>query len=166
MSVQGRQSPTHDMTSSPTPGFAFDGREMTLPPHSSQRISFHRSSLSGGGLLLPPSPTALRRSHSRGSISSTSYWTTPDCTDDSSASSLNERGLATPAMLAAAEKRRKNPAKYQCLHCHALFTTESSCKRHLGEKRLPCSKPGCGQLFSNDDDRKRHEMKSKKHATM
>lgn len=27
-----------------------------------------------------------------------------------------------------------------------------------------CSKPGCGQLFNNDDDRQRHEMRDKKHV--
>ncbi|KZP15779.1 hypothetical protein FIBSPDRAFT_795210, partial [Athelia psychrophila] len=73
-------------------------------------------------------------------------------------------------MLAAAEKRRKNPANYQCPQCHASFTAENSRARHiashLGEKPFTCSKLGCGQLFSNDDDRKRHEMKSKKHAAM
>ncbi|KZP02497.1 hypothetical protein FIBSPDRAFT_1055838 [Athelia psychrophila] len=96
--------------------------------------------------------------------------TTPDCTDGSSPSSLNEREVAMPAMLTAAEKRRKNPAKYQCPQCHASFAAENSRKRHitshLGQKRFMCSKLGCGQLFSDDGDRKRHEMTSKKHAAM
>ena len=35
---------------------------------------------------------------------------------------------------------------------------------HSGEKPYICTKDGCGQSFSNDDDRKRHENKSKKHA--
>jgi len=35
---------------------------------------------------------------------------------------------------------------------------------HSGEKPYVCTKKGCGQTFSNDDDRKRHENKSKKHA--
>ncbi|KZP33708.1 hypothetical protein FIBSPDRAFT_924178 [Athelia psychrophila] len=264
MSLQGQQSPTHDVPSSPTSGSAFDGREMTSLPHPSQRPSAHRPSLSGDGLLLPPSPTAMRRSRSRGSISSRGHRhtlsdaesmaghslnrtlvsptgshhssqgsggsdqylggdlhgpglirarsapgpgaqrtrrragtpyeqpeahsniigavpldipaynvasdsATPDCTDGSSPSSLNERGVAMPAMLTAAEKMHKNPAKYQCPQCHASFTAKNSCKRHiashLGEKRFTCSKLGCGQLFSDDGDRKRHEMTSKKHAT-
>ncbi|KZP33717.1 hypothetical protein FIBSPDRAFT_204293 [Athelia psychrophila] len=122
----------------------------------------HHLNLSGDGLILPPLPTVLPRSHSSGSISSSGHqYTSLSCI---------QHGVATPVMLAAAEKRRKNPVKYQCLHCHALFIAENSRKRHiashLGEKRFTCSNPGCGQLFSNDDDCKRHEMKSKKHATM
>lgn len=208
---------------------------MTLPQHPQhpphpQHPHPHRASFSGSGdgLLLPPSPTQLRRSHSRGYISKgmghrhtlsdiegaghyfnttlpsptlsqhsshgsggsdqflgvdlhgpglirarsapgpgpygklhsgrprtpyerpephfnelgatpieipayhgpVSGATTPDYTGGSSPSSFNEgRGVATPAMLAAAEKRRKNPAKYQCPQCPAKFTAENSRKR-------------------------------------
>lgn len=56
--------------------------------------------------------------------------TTPDLAPTSSPSSINEgRGVATPAMLAAAEKRRKNPAKYKCPQCGSSFTAENSRKR-------------------------------------
>ncbi|KZP15780.1 hypothetical protein FIBSPDRAFT_935042 [Athelia psychrophila] len=163
MSLQDQQSPTHDVPSSPTSGFLlFDGSEMTLPSHPSQRRPAHHSSLSGDSPLFPPSPTALRRTHSRGFISSRGH--------QYASLSLYEGGVATPATLAAAEKRRKNRAKCQCPQCHASFTAESSRKRHitshLGKKRFTCSKPGCEQLFSNEDDRQRHEIKSKKHATM
>jgi len=76
--------------------------------------------------------------------------------------------VATVAMVQASEKRRKREANYFCPQCNASFTTENSRKRHgsshSGEKPFVCTKEGCGQTFSNDDDRKRHENKSKKHA--
>jgi hypothetical protein len=76
--------------------------------------------------------------------------------------------VATDAMIQASARRRKRDANYFCSQCPGSFTTENSRKRHErshgGEKAYTCNVPGCGQTFFNDDDRKRHENKSKKHA--
>lgn len=76
--------------------------------------------------------------------------------------------VATDAMIQASIKRRKRDANFFCLLCNASFTTENSKRRHesshSGEKPFKCTKDGCDQTFSNADDRKRHETKSKKHA--
>jgi hypothetical protein len=93
-------------------------------------------------------------------------------------------------MIQASARRRTREANYFCSQCGNSFTTENSRKRvfcsisigldgkfltrlifhrsrialTVARRHTSCSFTGCGQTFSNDDDRKRHENKSKKHA--
>ncbi|KZP33709.1 hypothetical protein FIBSPDRAFT_1035731 [Athelia psychrophila] len=212
MSPQGQRSPTDDEASSPTSSFAFDGREMALPTHLSQPPAAHRSSRSGDGLLLPPAPTALRRSHNRGSISSRGHRHTLSDAESMAGHYFNPTlvsptgshhtsqgsggsdqflgGDQGPGLIRVRpapgsrpqriQRRATTPYERPKAHSNILgamppdtptynrATGSNSRNRHiashLGEQQSMCSKPGCGQLFNNDDDRQRHEMRDKKHV--
>lgn len=71
--------------------------------------------------------------------------------------------VTTPSTADASQKRRKQPANFQCPvpGCGSTFTRHFNLKGHLRshaeEKPYQCKWPGCGKGFARQHDCKRHE---------
>jgi hypothetical protein len=72
--------------------------------------------------------------------------------------------VTTPSTKDASEKRRKQPANFQCPvpGCGSTFTRHFNLKGHMRshaeEKPYQCKWPGCGKGFARQHDCKRHEQ--------
>lgn len=72
--------------------------------------------------------------------------------------------VTTPSTADASQKRRKQPANFQCPvpGCGSTFTRHFNLKGHLRshaeEKPFQCKWPGCGKGFARQHDCKRHEQ--------
>ncbi|CCM01912.1 uncharacterized protein FIBRA_03983 [Fibroporia radiculosa] len=72
--------------------------------------------------------------------------------------------VTTPSTADASQRRRKQPANFQCpvVGCGSTFTRHFNLKGHLRshaeEKPFQCKWPGCGKGFARQHDCKRHEQ--------
>lgn len=86
----------------------------------------------------------------------------------SSSISMGRDVVATERIRAASGARRLNPPICMCDICGDSFTTNFAKERHMnshtGERRFPCTKPGCTQRFPTNSGRKRHEKSKTLHA--
>ncbi|KAF7789610.1 hypothetical protein EIP86_000556 [Pleurotus ostreatoroseus] len=76
---------------------------------------------------------------------------------------VSKVNVTTPSTADASQKRRKQPANFQCPvpGCGSTFTRHFNLKGHLRshaeEKPYQCKWPGCGKGFARQHDCKRHE---------